>query len=247
MDEQELQMSSHRLFGVVVFSLALALMGPSSNIFQVTFQICIGQLTWSRRHGGIMAAFHRAGPMCWTPTSFSPEKEVLTGWASPWQRQGFPQHTGYAEAQLTHWEQKFGLDQLRAVSWLLTLAKRISLFGFVMVWDSSMTGAWAWALGTSSWMLQFAEDFPFISLQLYRLLLEESSKMKVKKVSQAFTQVSVFCMAAWFFLSSSIAVLLLFPSTHKIRLRLQWGLSRVIKVWSPTVWIKECSAVCIGR
>lgn len=35
-------------------------------------------------------------------------------------------------------------------------------------------------------MLQFAEDFPFISLQLYRLLLEESSKMKVKKVSQAF-------------------------------------------------------------
>lgn len=36
-------------------------------------------------------------------------------------------------------------------------------------------------LGISSWMLQFIEDFPFISLQPYGLLLEESSKIKVKK------------------------------------------------------------------
>lgn len=59
--------------------------------------------------------------------------------------------------------------------------KKFPLFGFVVVWDSSMAGAWAWTLGISSWMLQFIEDFPFISLQPYGLLLEESSKIKVKK------------------------------------------------------------------
>lgn len=81
-DEQELQMSSHRLFGDLIFSLSLALVCPSSNIFQVTFHTCVEQLTWSRRHGRIKAASHRAAAMCWGPTSFSPEKEVLAGWAT---------------------------------------------------------------------------------------------------------------------------------------------------------------------
>lgn len=87
MDEQELQMSSHRLFGDVFFSLALALMCLSSDIFQVTFHTCMGQLTWSRRHGRIMAAFHRAGAVYWRPTSFSPE-EVLGGWDIPLTKAG---------------------------------------------------------------------------------------------------------------------------------------------------------------
>lgn len=125
MEEQELQISSHSLFGDVFFSLALALMCHSSNIFQVTFHTCIGQLTWSRRHGRIMDAFHRAGAMCWRLTGSSPEKEALAGITLT--KAGLSLTHSYAEAQLTHWELKFGMDQLRAVSWLITLAKKFSL------------------------------------------------------------------------------------------------------------------------
>lgn len=70
-----------------------------------------------------------------------------------------------------------------------------------MIWDSSMTEAWAWTLGISRWKLQFIENFLSISLQPYRPLLEERSKVKLQwaEVSQAFTRVSAFHKALWSF------------------------------------------------
>lgn len=107
-----------------------------------------------------------------------------------------------------------------------------------MIWDSSVTEVWAWMLGISKWMLQFIENFLSVSLQPYKPLLEESSEVKVKweKVNRAFARVSAFHMALWSFpeiICCCAAAPRIYPQ-HQTKSPVG-----VIKVWSPTVWIKR--------
>lgn len=92
-------MCYHRLLGDAFFYLDLALMWPSSNIFQVIFHICIGQLV-----GAWWNCVCPSQGLCHvleTHQFLSTEGYWLTE-KSPWLWQGFYYHAVYAEAQVIH-------------------------------------------------------------------------------------------------------------------------------------------------
>lgn len=229
MDEQELQMAVWKC----VFSLALALMCPSRNIFQVTFHTCMGQLTWGRRHGRIVAAFHRAGAMCWRPTSFSSEKEVLAGWAITPTKAGF---------SLTHRLRWGPADSLRAEIWsgsaqgsfmANSTGKKKSLslvlwwFG-IAAWQEHEPGHWAPPAGCCSSQKIFS-SFPFSPMGF---CWRKAAKWKSRKCKPGFnSDVCLLhdCVIFPELLLCCAAALHIYP----------WDQTEtpvdVIKIWSPTL------------